>query len=193
MRSDRRSRPAPAPCSRPRICRRKSIDGTRAGGDSEAVARRIARLAKAAAKQQAARQQSAPSPAPAAAPAPVACFFGAGATTTWPGLQAFCRGAGIGPETLPVDAHARMLHLAGQLLRESLLGLKATSRSQQEQRGQLRVTYEKPRADIAAVTRTQQRRGADPGIAQGARQPPLRRGGLAARRPSPAHASMMTR
>ena len=63
-------------------------------------------------------------------------------------MQAFCRGAGIGPETLPVDAHARMLHLAGQLLRESLLGLKATNRSQQEQRNQLRVTYEKPRADM---------------------------------------------
>ena len=41
-----------------------------------------------------------------------------------------------------------MLHLAGQLLRESLLGLKASTRSQQEQRDQLRVTYEKPRADI---------------------------------------------
>ena len=51
-----------------------------------------------------------------------------------PGLQAFCRGAGIGAETLPVDAHARMLHLAGQLLRESLLGLKESNRTQQEQR-----------------------------------------------------------
>jgi len=110
--------------------------------DSEAVARRIARLAKAAAKQQAALAQSAPSPAPTApAPSPPAY-------DNTPGLQAFCRGAGIGPESLPVDAHARMLHLAGQLLRESLLGLKASSRSQQEQRNQLRVTYEKPRADI---------------------------------------------
>ena len=39
-----------------------------------------------------------------------------------------------------------MLHLAGQLLRESLLGLKESNRSQQEQRNQLRVTYEKDRA-----------------------------------------------
>ena len=114
--------------------------------DSEAVARRIARLAKAAAKQQAALQQSAPSPAPAA-PAPVSASS-APAYDNTPGLQAFCRGAGIGPESLPVDAHARMLHLAGQLLRESLLGLKATGRSQEEQRNQLRVTYQKPRADI---------------------------------------------
>jgi type VI secretion system FHA domain protein len=113
--------------------------------DSEAVARRIARLAKAAAKQQEAKQQGSPPTVPAQAP-------GAGGpapsqdNTT--GLQAFCRGAGIGIESLPVDAHARMLHLAGQLLRESLLGLKESSRSQQEQRNSLRVTYEKPRPDL---------------------------------------------
>jgi hypothetical protein len=41
-----------------------------------------------------------------------------------------------------------MLHLAGQLLRESLLGLKASSRSQHEQRNQLRVTWEKSRGDL---------------------------------------------
>jgi predicted component of type VI protein secretion system len=65
-----------------------------------------------------------------------------------PGLQAFCRGAGIGAETLPVEAHARMLHLAGQLLRECLLGLKESSGSQQEQRTQLRVTYQKDAEDL---------------------------------------------
>ncbi len=113
--------------------------------DSAAVARRIARLAKAAAKQQEAKQQSSPPTVPAPSPAPVSS---PPAHDNTPGLQAFCRGAGIGPETLPVDAHARMLHLAGQLLRESLLGLKASNRSQQEQRNQLRVTWEKPRADM---------------------------------------------
>ena len=113
--------------------------------DSAAVARRIARLAKAAAKQQEAKQQSSPPTVPAPSPAPVSS---PPAQDNTPGLQAFCRGAGIGPETLPVDAHARMLHLAGQLLRESLLGLKASNRSQQEQRNQLRVTWEKQRADM---------------------------------------------
>jgi type VI secretion system FHA domain protein len=120
------------------------------GVDSEAVARRIARLAKAAAKQQEAKLQANPAPAPAA-PVPVPSPVSGSSAPSYdntPGLQAFCRGAGIGPETLPVDAHARMLHLAGQLLRESLLGLKASTRSQQEQRNQLRVTYQKPRADI---------------------------------------------
>jgi type VI secretion system FHA domain protein len=114
--------------------------------DSEAVARRIARLAKAAAKQQQAKQQPATVPAPA--PAPVTPPTSPAAPDNTPGLQAFCRGAGIGPETLPVDAHARMLHLAGQLLRESLLGLKESSRTQHEQRNAMRVTYERGRADM---------------------------------------------
>src|SRR6187401_1734262 len=111
--------------------------------DSEAVARRIARLARAAERTQRekAAQQLAPAPA-APSPAPVVMPDPPAANNT-PGLQAFCRGAGIGAETLPVDAHARMLHLAGQLLRESLLGLKESNRTQQEQRNQLHVTYEK--------------------------------------------------
>ncbi|HTU67358.1 MAG TPA: type VI secretion system-associated FHA domain protein TagH [Steroidobacteraceae bacterium] len=105
---------------------------------SEAVARRIARLARATEKTHRAIQQPVPPPAPAA-PAP----------DNTPGLQAFCRGAGIGIETLPVEAHARMLHLAGQLLRECLSGLKESNRSQQAQRNSLRVTYQKEPSDFA--------------------------------------------
>ena len=47
------------------------------------------------------------------------------------GLQAFCRGAGIDPARLPMDNDANSLHLAGQLLREALLGLKEVLRAQQ--------------------------------------------------------------
>jgi predicted component of type VI protein secretion system len=47
------------------------------------------------------------------------------------GLQAFCRGAGIDAARLPADSDARVLHLAGQLLREALLGLKEVLRTQQ--------------------------------------------------------------
>jgi predicted component of type VI protein secretion system len=47
------------------------------------------------------------------------------------GLQAFCRGAGIDSTRLPVDNDARTLHLAGQLLREALLGLREVLRAQQ--------------------------------------------------------------
>jgi len=110
--------------------------------NSDAVARRIARLARATEKSQRAAQL-APSPAPPAPP-----MMPTSAPDNTPGLQAFCRGAGIGAETLPVDAHARMLHLAGQLLRECLSGLKESNRSQQEQRNQLRVTYEKEPSDL---------------------------------------------
>lgn len=46
------------------------------------------------------------------------------------GLQAFCRGAGIDPARLQPENEARTLHLAGQLLREALLGLKEVLRSQ---------------------------------------------------------------
>src|SRR6187551_1959092 len=115
--------------------------------DSEAVARRIARLARAAEKTQrekiAQQPVTAPLPPPAAAVPP-----DPPAVNTTPGLQAFCRGAGIGAETLPVDAHARMLHLAGQLLRESLLGLKESNRAQQDKRNQMRVTYQKDPGDL---------------------------------------------
>jgi type VI secretion system protein len=116
--------------------------------DSEAVARRIARLARAAERTQrekAAQQLTAPTPAPAAPPLSMPT---SAPENSFSGLQAFCRGAGIGPETLPVDAHSRMLHLAGQLLRESLLGLKESSRHQQSQRNKLRVAYEKEPADL---------------------------------------------
>jgi type VI secretion system protein len=127
---------------------------------SEAVARRIARLARATEKQQKEKQQKAvPQPAAVSAPAPAATVPTQPAIhapvphtpptyDNTPGLQAFCRGAGIGAETLPVDAHARMLHLAGQLLRECLSGLKESNRAQQEQRNQLRATYHKEPSDL---------------------------------------------
>jgi type VI secretion system protein len=115
---------------------------------SEAVAKRIARLARAAEKQQKDKQKPV-APPPASAPAPSAPPpLAPPSHENTPGLQAFCRGAGIGVETLPLDAHARMLHLAGQLLRECLSGLKASNRAQQEQRDQLRVTYQKEPTDL---------------------------------------------
>ena len=117
---------------------------------SEAVARRIARLARAAEKQQK-EKSAAPPTAPTVTPPPASpptVPSSAGGFENAPGLQAFCRGAGIGPETLPVEAHARMLHLAGQLLRECLSGLKESGRTQQEQRNALRVTYQKDASDF---------------------------------------------
>jgi type VI secretion system protein len=55
------------------------------------------------------------------------------------GLEAFCRGAGIDHKQLPADAAARMLQLAGVLLREALLGLKGLALAQREIREQVHV------------------------------------------------------
>ncbi|HEX7416696.1 MAG TPA: type VI secretion system-associated FHA domain protein TagH, partial [Steroidobacteraceae bacterium] len=71
-----------------------------ADAQADAMARRLARLAKAAANRD----------KPGAS---VAALY-----DVQTGLQAFCRGAGIEAEKLPPDAHTRMLHLAGQLFRE---------------------------------------------------------------------------
>jgi type VI secretion system protein len=55
------------------------------------------------------------------------------------GLDAFCRGAGIAPEALPADAQARLLHLAGRLFREALLGFKELERTRADSRNRYRI------------------------------------------------------
>ena len=94
----------------------------------ESLARRIARLAKAAGRD--ARGTSSPA-----------------LYDVHSGLQAFCRGAGIDPEKLPADAQTRMLHLTGQLLREALVGLKDLERSRGELRDRFRIELPPPEPD----------------------------------------------
>ena len=55
------------------------------------------------------------------------------------GLTAFCRGAGLDPRTLNPDARAAALQLAGQLLREAVLGLKDLNQGRNEFRNRLRI------------------------------------------------------
>ncbi|MCU0975286.1 MAG: FHA domain-containing protein [Steroidobacteraceae bacterium] len=50
----------------------------------------------------------------------------------WPGIAAFCKGAGIDPVSLPAEARAQLLQEAGQALRETMLGLMDLSRSRAE-------------------------------------------------------------
>ncbi len=47
-------------------------------------------------------------------------------------LEPFCRGAGVGSPKLPAESQERLLQLAGLLLRESLMGIKALARLQRE-------------------------------------------------------------
>ena len=55
------------------------------------------------------------------------------------GLDAFCRGAGVDGERLPADAQTRLLHLAGRLFREALVGLKDLERTRATTRNRYRI------------------------------------------------------
>ena len=94
----------------------------------DSLARRIARLAKAAGRDS--RGANAPA-----------------LYDVQSGLQAFCRGAGIEPDKLPAEAQTRFLHLTGQLLREALVGLKDLERSRSEIRDRFRIEVPPPEPD----------------------------------------------
>jgi type VI secretion system protein len=63
------------------------------------------------------------------------------------GLEAFCRGAGIAPESLPADAQGRLLHLAGRLFREAFVGFKDLERTRSDTRNRYRIETPAPEAD----------------------------------------------
>jgi type VI secretion system FHA domain protein len=76
-----------------------------------------------------------PSPRPAAPRAP-----GAEDRLVWPGIVAFCKGAGIDPVSLPAEARHQLLQEAGQALREMMLGLMDLSRSRAEFAAEIGIT-----------------------------------------------------
>jgi type VI secretion system protein len=84
--------------------------------ERRAIARRIERLARAAARAQDRRTAASP-PIPADANS---------------GLAAFCKGAGVAADHFAPELQARLLHLAGQLVREALVGLKDLERARTE-------------------------------------------------------------
>jgi type VI secretion system FHA domain protein len=55
------------------------------------------------------------------------------------GLAAFCRGASLDPRAIPPDARGAALQLAGQLLRESVLGLMELNHNRNEFRNRFRI------------------------------------------------------
>jgi type VI secretion system protein len=111
---------------------------TSPGLDEAAVARRFERLARAAARNPKNRTS-------------LPALFD---VTT--GLAAFCRGAGIEHERLPVDAQTRLMHLAGQLLREVIVGLKDLERARTETRNRFRIEIptdaDDPRPSLARAS-----------------------------------------
>ena len=56
------------------------------------------------------------------------------------GLSAFCRGAGIEPRNISSEARGAALQLAGQLLREAVLGLMDLNQSRNEFRNRFRIS-----------------------------------------------------
>jgi type VI secretion system protein len=56
------------------------------------------------------------------------------------GLAAFCRGAGIDPRAITPEARGAALQLAGQLLRESVLGLMELTQSRNEFRNRFKLS-----------------------------------------------------
>ena len=69
-----------------------------------------------------------PAPAPANA-GPAASARAREEQELWPGITAFCRGAGIDPLGLPAEIRATALQQAGQLLRETLVGFTELART----------------------------------------------------------------
>ncbi len=70
-------------------------------------------------------------PAPAS-PAQQKPRLQAGEADLWPGVLAFCQGAGIDPYALPPEKRMSVLREAGLALRETVLGLMELSRSRAE-------------------------------------------------------------
>lgn len=63
-----------------------------------------------------------------------------GTSETLAGVEAFCRGAGIDPSTLPSDQQNALLTLAGQMLREAVLGLMESLKSRADLKNRMRLS-----------------------------------------------------
>ena len=112
--------------------------------DEDSLARRVERLAKAARRE----IQNRPNGANGTHPANGANGAnGAQLFDVSTGLQVFCRGAGIDADRLPADAQTRLLHLAGQLFREALVGFKDLDRSRSDSRNRFRIELPPQDAD----------------------------------------------
>jgi type VI secretion system protein len=70
------------------------------------------------------------------------------------GLSTFCRGAGIDPRNVTAEARGAALQLAGQLLRESVLGLMDLNQSRNEFRNRFRISAPQDSAPESALNLT---------------------------------------
>jgi type VI secretion system protein len=99
------------------------------GADTKSLGERMARLAEAVGRE----------PKNGASPMSLADVH--------TGLDAFCRGAGVSTERLPAEAQGRLLHLAGRLFREALVGFKDLDRTRADTRNRYRIEMQPPDED----------------------------------------------
>jgi len=88
--------------------------------------------------------------APAAPAAPVASARAREEQELWPGLAAFCKGAGIDPRALPPEVRASALAQAGQLLRETLVGFSELARTRADFAGEFNIASGARRRDATS-------------------------------------------
>lgn len=100
--------------------------GARAENADDTVARRLTRVSRTGARDESADAQDG---------------------SPW---QAFCRGAGLRADQLPLHAQD-LMHLAGRLLRETLVGLKDLERSQEQIRERFRIELPAPDSDTPTL------------------------------------------
>jgi len=81
-----------------------------------------------------------PAPTPAAPPPPVERRREGSTLEPTNGVEAFCRGAGVDPSALPLEAQHALLQLAGQMMREVVLGLMDTLKGRTDQKTRLRLS-----------------------------------------------------
>ena len=69
----------------------------------------------------------------------------------WPGLVAFCKGAGIDPLALPPEVRGTALAQAGQLLREALVGFSELARTRADFAGEFNIASGARRRDATGA------------------------------------------
>jgi predicted component of type VI protein secretion system len=69
----------------------------------------------------------------------------------WPGLAAFCKGAGIDPLALPAEVRGTALAQAGQLLREALVGFSELARTRADFAGEFGISSGARRRDATGA------------------------------------------
>ncbi len=68
----------------------------------------------------------------------------------WPGIVAFCKGAGIDPLGLPAEVRANALQHAGQLLRETFVGFTELARTRADFAGEFGISSGARRRDATS-------------------------------------------